>query len=107
MPGQTQIGTAAVRKPRKLWKVGELIRHTGLSRQTLHNWVQLGLICEAEQTESGHRLYDGSVFARLERIQRLRRRGKGLQEIAELLNRRQQRETTTRREPASEEGNDA
>ncbi len=93
MQGQLHIGTAAVRKPKKLWKVGELIRHTGLSRQTLHNWCQLGLICEAEQTESGHRLYDGSVFAQLERIQRLRRRGKGLQEIAELLKRRKQKKT--------------
>ena len=58
------------RLPEKLYRIGEVMEHSGLSRQTLHNWCQLGLICEAEQTESGHRLYDGSVFARLERIQR-------------------------------------
>ena len=86
-----QLGVAVARKPRKFWKVGELIRHTGLSRQTLHNWVQLGLICEAEQTDSGHRLFDDSVFSRLERIQRYRQRGKGLREIAQLLDKQQQR----------------
>ncbi len=93
MSGISQIGTAAVGKPKRLWKVGELIRHTGLTRQTLHNWCQLGLICESVQTESGHRLYDATVFARLERIQRLRRKGKGLQEIARLLDRRKKQQS--------------
>ena len=93
MADKTQIGTVVVRKPKKLWKVGELIRHTGLTRQTIHNWCQLGLICESVQTESGHRLYDATVFARLERIQRLRRKGKGLQEIAKLLDRRKKQQS--------------
>ena len=79
--------TSLARKPRKLWKVGDLIRHTGLTRQTIHNWCQLGLISEAEQTPGGHRLFDDAVFARLERIQRLRGKGKRLQEIAEQMNR--------------------
>lgn len=89
--GEAQFGTAVGRKPKKLWKVGDLVRHTGLSRQTLHNWVQLGLICEAEQTDSGHRLYDDTVWRRLEQIQRWRRRGKGLRQIAELLRKRSEK----------------
>ena len=74
-----------MRKPRKLWKVGELVRHSGLTRQTLHNYCLLGLICETERTPSGHRLYDEEVFERLELIQQLKASGKRLQEIAELL----------------------
>jgi DNA-binding transcriptional MerR regulator len=92
--GRTQLGTAVSRKPKKFWKVGDLVRHTGLSRQTLHNWVQLGLITEATQTESGHRLYDDSVFERLERIQRWKAKGKGLREIAELLSKTRRRAST-------------
>jgi len=86
-----QLRIAEVRKPKKLWKVGELIRHTGLSRQTLHNWCQLGLICEVEQSPGGHRLFDERVFSQLERIQRLRKQGRRLQEIAELLERERAR----------------
>jgi DNA-binding transcriptional MerR regulator len=88
---KAQIRTGLARKPRKLWKVGELVRHTGLSRQTLHNWCQLGLICEAERTEGGHRLYDDSIFGQLERIQRHRAGGKSLREIADLLERQRRR----------------
>jgi DNA-binding transcriptional MerR regulator len=74
-------------KPKRLWKVNELIRHTGLTRQTIHNYTLLGLIEAAEWTDGGHRLFDGTVFERLQRIERLKRSGKRLQEIAALLNR--------------------
>lgn len=74
-------------KPR-LWKVGELIRHSGLTRQTIHNYCLLGLLQEAERTPSGHRLYDERAFKRLERIERLKRAGKQLAEIADLLQRK-------------------
>jgi DNA-binding transcriptional MerR regulator len=69
-------------KPKKLYKIGEVMRYSGLSRQTIHNYTMLGLISEAERTESGHRLYPESVFERLERIKRLRR-SKTLKEIKE------------------------
>lgn len=58
--------------PRKLFKIGEVMRHTGLSRQTLHNYTTLGLITEEERTESGHRLYGEDVFRRLKRIEELK-----------------------------------
>lgn len=82
------MGSFVARKPKKLWKVGELIRHTGLSRQTIHNYVVLGLIEEEEQTPSGHRLFGDSVFTRLDRIRRLKAKGLRLAEIAERLDRR-------------------
>lgn len=63
-------GSAA---PPKRYRIGELARHTGLTRQTLHNYTRWGLITEAEWTPGGHRLYDESVFTRLSKILRLKR----------------------------------
>src|SRR5688572_8630303 len=54
--------------PKKLYKIGEVMRHSGLSRQTIHNYTMLGLLTEDERTESGHRLYGEGVFERIERI---------------------------------------
>ena len=70
--------------PRKLFKIGEVMRHTGLSRQTIHNYTTLGLITEEERTESGHRLYGEEVFRRLRRIEELKDR-LTLKEIRRIL----------------------
>ncbi len=64
--------------------MGDLVRHTGLSRQSLHRYVTLGLITEDERTESGHRLFSERVFSRLRRIEELKRT-KTLEEISMLL----------------------
>jgi len=60
--------------PPKLYKIGEVMRYSGLSRQTIHNYTVMGLISEAERTPSNHRLYDGQVFERLARIREMRGR---------------------------------
>ncbi len=70
--------------PRKLYKIGEVIRYSGVKRQTLHNYTMMGIIREAERTESGHRLYGEEVFERLEKIAMLRRH-RSLREVQELL----------------------
>ena len=70
--------------PPKLYKVGEIMRHTGLSRQTIHNYTMLGLIRPAERTESGHRLYDEAVFDRLRKIKLLTVH-RTLDEVREIL----------------------
>lgn len=49
------------------------MRFTDLSRQTVHNYTMMGLITEAERTESGHRLYSEDVFDRIEEINRLKK----------------------------------
>jgi DNA-binding transcriptional MerR regulator len=72
--------------PAKLYRVGELVRHTPFSRQTIHNYTTMGLIREAQWTEGGHRLYDESVFHRLSRIIELRKT-KNLDEIRKILSR--------------------
>ena len=70
--------------PRKLFKIGEIMRYTGISRQTLHNYTMLGLLREEERTESGHRLYGEEVFERVERIKALQKTHT-LKEIIEIF----------------------
>jgi DNA-binding transcriptional MerR regulator len=74
-----------VTAPRKLYKIGEVMKYSGLSRQTVHNYTIWALISEAERTESGHRLYGEEVFERLRRIEALKREGHTLQEIRRIL----------------------
>ena len=69
----TWLASAQQSPPPKRYRIGELARHTGLTRQTLHNYTRWGLIQEAEWTPGGHRLYDETVFSRLSRILSLRK----------------------------------
>lgn len=72
-------------KREKLYKVGEVVRYTGLSRQTIHNYNVAGLITEAERTPSGHRLFDESVLDRLEHIKLLQSKNYTLVQIKKIL----------------------
>jgi len=73
-----------VRFPEKFYRVGEVVQHTGISRQTIHNYNTIGLIVETGRTAGGQRLYDELVFLRLERIQQLKATH-NLQQIKEIL----------------------
>ena len=70
--------------PAKLYRIGELVRYTPFSRQTIHNYTIMGLIQESEWTQGGHRLYDETVFERLAKIEGLRKT-KTLAQIKEIL----------------------
>jgi len=59
--------------PAKLYRIGEVVRYTPFSRQTIHNYTTMGLIREAQWTEGGHRLYDESVFHALAAITELKK----------------------------------
>ncbi len=72
-------------KREKLFKIGEVMEYTGLSRQTIHNYTLAGLIQEARRTPSGHRLYDEDVFDRLEQIKILQSKNYTLMQIKKLL----------------------
>jgi DNA-binding transcriptional MerR regulator len=78
--------TSNINIPPRLYRIGDVVRNTAFSRQTIHNYTTMGLIREAERTEGGHRLYDESVFATLARIDELRKT-KTLSEIKEILDR--------------------
>ena len=72
-------------KREKLYKIGEVMQYSGLSRQTIHNYTLAGLINEARRTVSGHRLYDESVFDRLEQIKILQSKNYTLFQIKKIL----------------------
>ena len=71
--------------PVRLYRIGDLVRHTPFSRQTIHNYTTMGLIRESKWTDGGHRLYDESVFERLLKITELKK-SKTLLEIKRILN---------------------
>ena len=71
--------------PARLYRIGDLVRHTPFSRQTIHNYTTMGLIRESQWTDGGHRLYDESVFERLSKITELKK-SKTLLEIKRILN---------------------
>jgi len=81
---QTEIKNQTFQIPVKLYRIGDLVRYTSFSRQTLHNYTIMGLIREAQWTEGGHRLYDESVFEKLSTIIKLKRT-KTLSEIRRIL----------------------
>ena len=72
-------------KREKLYKIGEVMQYAGLSRQTVHNYTLAGLIQEARRTPSGHRLYDDTVFDRLEQIKVLQSKNYTLFQIKKIL----------------------
>lgn len=72
-------------KREKLFKIGEVIEYSGFSRQTIHNYTLADLISEARRTPSGHRLYDDSVFDRLEKIKVLQSKNYTLMQIKKIL----------------------
>ena len=69
--------------PPKLYRIGEIVEHSGLSRQTIHNYTTMGLLVEARRTDGGHRLYDELVFDRLNGIMALKAQHKSLAYIRE------------------------
>jgi DNA-binding transcriptional MerR regulator len=82
---QVEVKNRMLQIPTKLYRIGELVRYTPFSRQTIHNYTIMGLIREAQWTEGGHRLYDESVFERLSKIMELKKT-KTLWEIRQILN---------------------
>ena len=73
-----------IKAPVKLYKIGEIVKCTPFSRQTIHNYTIMGLIQEDQWTDGGHRLYDEKVFERLSEIMELRKT-KTLSEIREIF----------------------
>lgn len=73
---------------KKLFKIGEVMEYSGLTRQVIHNYTQLELIDEVKRTPSGHRLYGEKIFRRIKKIKELRSKGKTLLEIKKILNRK-------------------
>ncbi len=71
--------------PPKLYRISEIVQYSGVSRQTIHNYVTMGLLTEAGRTPGGHRLFEESAFLRLDQIQELKARNLSLREIRRIL----------------------
>lgn len=75
-----------VKRPPKLYKIGEVMQYSGISRQTIHNYTNMGLIREETRTVPGnHRLYPETVFDDLEKIQELKAKRIPLREIRKIM----------------------
>jgi len=85
---QSEAKKLRLRIPAKLYRIGELVRSTPFSRQTIHNYTTMGLIREVQWTEGGHRLYDESVFESLAKIIELKKT-KNLWEIRRILHKQE------------------
>ena len=83
--GTGGIAMAASKLPEKLYRMAEVMEHSGLSRQTLHYYATLGLIREKKRTASGYRLFPPTVFRDLDRVKKLQKKGFTLREIREKL----------------------
>lgn len=93
---QVEAKNRILQIPTKLYRIGDLVRCTPFSRQTIHNYTIMGLIREAQWTEGGHRLYDESVFEKLSKIMELKKT-KTLWEIRRILNKEQPAGEITKR----------
>ena len=71
--------------PTRYFRIRDLCDYAHVSRQTIHNYNQLGLIRAAKLTEGGHRLYDESVFDRIDKITALKSRQYSLKQIVQQL----------------------
>ena len=73
MSRKSRDKTVKFEVPVKMYRIGDVVRHTPFTRQTIHNYTTMGLIQESDWTEGGHRLYDEKVFEQLARITELRK----------------------------------
>ena len=70
----------------KFVKAGELSRQTGLTRQSLHQYVVMGLLIPDSMTKGGQRLFsESSALARIQLIQNLLANGYTLQSIRDIF----------------------
>lgn len=70
---------------KRLWKVGELAKQTGITVRTLHHYDQIGLLSPSQHSDTGHRLYNEADIARLQQIMSLKQLGFALENIKKLM----------------------
>lgn len=66
----------------------DVLRLTGISRQTLYRYITAGLVTEAERTAAGRRLFSADVVKRIALIRSINESGYALREIKEIFMRR-------------------
>lgn len=66
-------------------RIGEVARSSGVGVETLRFYEKSGLLAPAGRTSSGYRIYEASVFERLDFIRKAQSVGFALDEIAKLI----------------------
>lgn len=67
-----------------MW-IGELAERSGITPETIRYYEKLGLISPAERVGRGHRHYDETALARLQKIDALKQLGLSLEEIGQVI----------------------
>ena len=70
---------------RERLRIGELPRLVGVTTKTVRHYEKIGLLPEAERSESGYRPYSASDLLRLSRVKRLRSLGLTLRQVRSVL----------------------
>ena len=65
----------------KLYKTGEVLKRTGLSREVFYRYLNAGLIRPAKTTAGGHNLFSESIFRLVEAIRDLNESGYPLRDL--------------------------
>ncbi|WP_219837330.1 MerR family transcriptional regulator [Paenibacillus sp. R14(2021)] len=69
-----------------IYTVEEVTEKLGITARTLHYYEEIGLLPDVSRTEGRHRLYDESMFLRIQHILKLKLvLGASLQEIRSIL----------------------
>ena len=71
--------------PGQFLKIGDVAKASGIGIETLRFYEKSGLLDQPSRTESGYRLYDADVLARLEFIKRAQFLGFSLDEIRRII----------------------
>jgi len=66
-------------------KIGELAAHTGITPKTIRYYELVGLLPQAERTETGYRVYNQQDLQRLDFVKKAKRLGFSLKEIKDLV----------------------
>ena len=70
---------------RERLRIGEAARLVGATPKTLRHYEKMGLLKEAERSESGYRLYAANDLLRLQRVKKLRSLGLSLRQVGSVL----------------------
>ena len=70
---------------RERLRIGEAARLVGVTPKTLRHYEKMGLLKEAERSESGYRLYSANDLLRVQRVKKLQSLGLALRQVGSVL----------------------
>lgn len=73
----------SMESPRKLYRIGELARLSGISPRTIDYYTGLGLLSPVKRSDGNYRLYNDETLDRIRRIEQLKAQKFTLEEIRE------------------------